>query len=91
MTNPLLLNGKMVTAERPLWDEAQANDKLENPDPTLPSYEGLPKEITGTLEIGNVAAQSATRSDGKEIGIPARVAYSVGGVEVDPASIKEIE
>ena len=73
-----------------MYDEVMANNKLEYPDPRLPTYLNTPPVVTGPLELWYSSVQSITRADGKEkTGGTAEVIYYVGDIPVDPASIKE--
>ena len=48
--------GTRVRARVLCWDEVQANNKEEFPDPRLPNLEGVPEFIRGELEIRFVKA-----------------------------------
>jgi hypothetical protein len=60
------------------WDEAQANNRLPEPDPRLPTYEGLPREVEGELVIVPVDNLGYTQ-------------YLVNGYQVDPSTIKVLD
>ncbi len=57
------------------WDDVQANNKLEEPDSALPSYEGLDETVEGNLVVDDV--------DLPQFGIRYR-RYLIGGREVEP-------
>lgn len=67
-----------MTGKPLMWDEAQANNALEHPDPRLPTYEGVPEHIRGPVQITQVTTRfgSYTR-------------YEIGDVDVDPDSLVE--
>jgi len=60
------------------WDEVQANNAEECPDPRLPTYEGLEPDVEGQLVVKQVHVPEA--------GIH-YTSYRVAGYSVDPKSI----
>jgi hypothetical protein len=72
--------GDQVTGRVAGWDEAMANNALDEPDPSIPTLEGMAEMVTGTLDISHVHIPSQ--------GI-AYTRYSVDGVDVDPDSLHE--
>jgi len=48
--------GTRVRARVFRWDEIQANNKEEFPDPSLPTLEGVPEFVEGELQIRHVKA-----------------------------------
>ena len=48
--------GTRVRARVFRWDEVQANNKEEFPDPSLPTLEGVPEFVQGELQIRRVKA-----------------------------------
>jgi hypothetical protein len=67
----------MVTASRLAWEEVQANNRLEYPDPALPTYEGLEAQVTGRLRHVEVTIPFGTYTR-----------YMVDGEDVDPDTIR---
>jgi hypothetical protein len=41
------------------WDEVQENNKLEYPDPALPTYEGAPEWVEGDYVVRHVSVPYA--------------------------------
>ncbi|MCK4177790.1 hypothetical protein [Aciditerrimonas ferrireducens] len=60
------------------WDKAQANNLLPEPDPRLPTYEGLPREVEGELVLVPVDNLGYTQ-------------YVVNGYQVDPSTIEVLD
>jgi hypothetical protein len=63
--------GTRVRAKLSGWDEVQANNRLQFPDPGLPTYEGMPEFVEGDLSVrhvhapwGKFAVYSVTTEDG---------------------------
>lgn len=71
-----------VTAKRYGWDQARANNKLAEPDPAVPLLD-VADMVTGTL-----TKQDETVHFGSTTKTYTR--YTVDGVDVDPATIREV-
>ena len=56
MARRLPSSGTRVQARVLRWDEVQANNSEEFPDPRLPTLEGVPEFIQGELRIDRVKA-----------------------------------
>jgi hypothetical protein len=41
------------------WQEVQENNKLEYPDPALPTYEGAPEWVEGTYKVRHLSVPYA--------------------------------
>ena len=48
--------GSLVRARLAGWDEIQAKNRSEFPDPGLPTYEGMPEWVEGALSVRHVHA-----------------------------------
>ncbi|MGD0287707.1 MAG: hypothetical protein ABSC31_15245 [Acidimicrobiales bacterium] len=61
------------------WDEVQENNKLEYPDPALPTYAGLDEWQEGPYETRHVHVELAHIDYDK---------HTINGYEVDPATVQ---
>jgi len=61
------------------WDEVQENNKLEYPDPRLPTYEGCEEWIEGVYEVRHVHVELAGIDYDK---------HTIDGVGVDPDTVQ---
>lgn len=74
--------GSYVRARRSTWDAVQANNRLEFPDPRLPTYEGFSEWVEGVLEIRHVHSDLAP-IDYDEVNVDGE-AVDVTSVELVP-------
>jgi len=86
--DPVDLVGKVVTAKPFGWDDAQENNKLDFPDPAIPTMIGVPEWITGVLEVSKVVVPEAhiNYTSYEIVDVDADIAW-----EIDPATIKTPE
>jgi hypothetical protein len=49
--------GTRVRARLYFWDEVQANNTEQFPDPSLPTLEGMPEYVQGELQIRHVKSR----------------------------------
>lgn len=61
------------------WDEVQANNLEEYPNPALPTYEGLDEGQEGPYEIRHVSVP--------QVGID-YIKHTINGYDVDPATVQ---
>ena len=61
------------------WDEVQENNKLEYPDPRLPTYENCSEWVEGEYETRHVHVELAGIDYDK---------HTINGYEVDPATVQ---
>jgi hypothetical protein len=61
------------------WDEVQENNKLEYPDPRLPTYEGLSEWVEGEYTVRHVHVDLAGIDYDK---------HEIDGEDVDPATVQ---
>jgi hypothetical protein len=66
------------------------NQDTLGPDPSLPSYDGVPPVLSGLLVVQQTAPQAIPRSDGEmKCGNPV-VSFIIDNVPVDPSTIKPV-
>lgn len=70
--------GDRVRAEVLGWSEAQTNNKLDEPDPSIPALAKMPQFVEGVLSITAVHLPKEGISYTR---------YAVDGVDVDPKSV----
>lgn len=73
--------GSRVRARRLGWDAVQANNRLRDPDPSLPTYEGLSQWVEGALAVRHVHSDLAGIDYDK---------VTVEGADVEPASVEPV-
>jgi hypothetical protein len=61
------------------WDEVQENNKLEYPDPRLPTYEGLSEWVEGEYVVRHVSVPFAHID---------YIKHTIDGEDVDPATVQ---
>ena len=61
------------------WDEVQENNKLEYPDPRLPTYEHCSEWVEGLYEVRHVHVELAHIDYDK---------HTINGWDVDPATVQ---